>query len=384
MSFPTILQVLPSLETGGVEQTTLDIAEALLKKGVRALVASQGGRLREPLEKLGALHFDLSLKSKNPWKIWRNSKILFNLVKEEKVSLIHARSRAPAWSAYRAAQQACIPFVTTFHGTYNTSGLFKKEYNRIMTKGEVVIANSKFIGQHINSFYKTPFDKIRIIPRGVDLSVFDPQKISEAQKQTLRKEMGLPQETGYPLLILPGRLTSWKGQMMFLEALHNLKTKNYFALLVGDDQGRHEYRQQLEYFIMEKNLSDHVKIVGHRSDMPLVLSLADIVISASTDPEAFGRIMIEAFAMVKPVVAPDHGGALEIVQDQINGFFFKARDTESLTEVLNVMLSLNKSERMKLGEAGRSRVETEFAKDIMCARTLDIYKEVLNEKNFSY
>ncbi len=384
MKLPTILQVLPSLETGGVEQTTLDIAEALCQKGWGSVVASQGGRLVESLQKMGVRHINLPLKSKNPVQIWKNSKKIREIIKEEKISLVHGRSRAPAWSAYWAAQTMDIPFVTTFHGAYNTSGLFKKYYNGIMTRGDVVIANSKFIGHQIETFYKTPFEKIRIIPRGVNLASFNPQKISKAQKRAFRKELGLPFDEERPLLILPGRLTSWKGQKLFLEALLGLSTKNYFALLVGDDQGRQEYRDQLETFIKEKGLSGHVKIVGHRSDMPLVLSLADVVISASTDPEAFGRIMIEAFAMEKPVIAPAHGGALEIVEDQRNGFFFKPGDTESLTEVLNKILSLSKEERNRLGLSGRSTVETEFTKEVMCERTLDVYKEILNEKNFSY
>lgn len=384
MPSPTILQVLPALETGGVEQTTLDIAEALLQKGWNAVIASQGGRMEALLKDMGAVHVNLPLKTKNPLRMIKNALCLNSVIKEYEISIIHARSRAPAWSAYWAARKALLPFITTFHGTYNRTGLLKKKYNSIMASGDLVIANSAFIGGHIQTYYGISREKVRIIPRGVNLTKFDPRKILEVEKSNFKKSIGLSESDKRPILVLPGRLTPWKGQKIFLEALLYLKTHNYFALLIGDDQGRHTYRYELENFIKENRLSQNVQILGHRSDVPLVLSIADVIVSASTDPEAFGRVIIEAFAMGKPVVASRHGGALESVEDGKNGLFFTPNDPKSLTEVLERILSLPVSQRQAWGAAGQLRVKKEFTKELMCERTLEVYGELLNEKDSRY
>ena len=380
---PTILQILPALNTGGVEQTVLDVAQAVVEKGWNALVVSQGGRLVPDLKKRGAHHIDLPLDTKNPWHIWRNSYSLSQIMKSYPISVVHARSRAPAWSAFWATQKLNIPFVTTFHGVYNAAGPFKKKYNAIMTKGQCVIANSEFVGAHIHEVYDLSFDRIRVIPRGVDLKRFSVSLISDKSQQDLREELGLSREKRRPLLLLPGRLTSWKGQKVFIEALEHYEKREYDALLVGDDQGRKEYRQELESLIREKGLSQNVKIIGHRSDIPLILSLADVVISASTDPEAFGRIMIEAFAMEKPVIASQHGGALEIIEHGVNGLFFSPADSKALTEAIAFILSLPEQGRVQLGKAGYASIIGYYTKERMCALTLKVYEEILHEKNFN-
>lgn len=376
-SSPTILQVLPSMETGGVEQTVLDVAESVIQNGWKALVVSHGGRMLKRLRELGATHLSLPFNTKNPFILVQNIKRLQDIIRDHHVSLVHARSRAPAWSAYYAAKWSGVPFVTTFHGTYNTRGGLKKFYNSIMTRGDLVIANSVFTALHIQDVYHTPLDRIRIIPRGVDLNIFDPKKISQSQREALKLEWGIDPGDRRPILMMPGRLSSWKGQKVFLEALLLLDPKEYLAFLVGDEQGRIGYRKDLDDFISGYNLEQNVKIVGHRSDMPVVLSCADVVISASTDPEAFGRVMAEAFAMERPVVATRHGGALEIVEDGKSGFLVEPGDSRALSKILNTMLRLSSEARYRMGCVGRNRVLTEFSKNLMCTRTLNVYKELL-------
>lgn len=380
-SLPVILQVLPNLNTGGVEQTAVDMAQAILQQGWKAVVVSTGGRMLEKLQTMGAEHVYLPMNSKNPLVMYQNIKRLQSVIKKYNVSLVHARSRAPAWSAYYGAKWSQIPFVTTFHGTYNTKGFFKKFYNSVMTRGDLVIANSAFTARHIQDMYFTSSVKIRIIPRGVDLTRFDPQKIDQSEIDCLKREWGIEPRDTRLIFIMPGRLTSWKGQKVFLDALSTLNPEDYYAFLVGDDQGRVEYRNNLENLIKTYQLEKNVRIIGHRSDMPLILACADVVVSASLDPEAFGRVMIEAFSMERPVVATKHGGALEIIEDGKTGFFVKPGDSKSLAQGLKKMLYLDPEVRSQMGCEGRKRVVAEFSKNLMCTRTLNVYKELLCKKS---
>ncbi|WP_309139619.1 glycosyltransferase family 4 protein [Siccirubricoccus sp. G192] len=313
----TILQVLPALVSGGVERGTLEIAEALLAAGCRALVASAGGPLVGPLERLGARHVTLPLGTKSPAGIWRNAAALTALARAEGVAIIHARSRAPAWSALLAARRAGAHFVTTYHGTYNEGFPGKRLYNSIMARGERVIAISEFIAAHIQARHGTDPARIRVIPRGVDPARFDPAAVTPARVAALRQAWNVPE--GRPAVMLPGRLTRWKGQAVLLDAMPLLPPE-VMVLLVGAGAGNGGFRDELASRVANAGLGERVRLCGHAEDMPAALLLADVVVHASTDPEAFGRTVIEAQAMARPVIAADLGAPRETVLEGETGW----------------------------------------------------------------
>lgn len=373
---PTILQVLPRLETGGVERGTIEIAQALVQAGWRAVVASEGGRMVRELDRIGAEHVTMPLATKNPLKIRRNGDALARLVREKGISLIHARSRAPAWSALQAARTTGVPFVTTFHGTYNLGPFaIKRRYNAVMTEGDRVIAISEFIRGHMISTYGVDDSKIRVIHRGVDFSRFDPDKVSAERMIQLSQRWRLADDE--PVIMLPGRLTRWKGQLLLIEALKRLKDLRFRCILVGSDQGRTAYRQEVEDAIDAAGLRDRVQVADDCHDMPAAYMLADVVVCASTDPEAFGRVPAEAQAMGRPVVAPDHGGSPEIVQHHQTGWLFGAMHPGSLATMLREALTLTPQQREALAQREMAHVRRHFSTEAMCAKTLDVYREVL-------
>ncbi|MEN0077074.1 MAG: glycosyltransferase family 4 protein, partial [Paracraurococcus sp.] len=301
-AMPTVLQVLPALDSGGVERGTLEIADAVIRAGGRALVASAGGRLVAPLERLGARHVTLPLRTKTPLGILRNAGRLAALARAEGVDILHARSRAPAWSALLAARRSGAHFVTTYHGTYNEGVPGKRLYNSVMARGERVIAISRFIAEHIRRVHGTDPARIRIIPRGVDPALFDPDRVAPARIEALRSAWGVPPDR--PVILLPGRLARWKGQAVLIEAM--AAVPEAAALLVGG--GGASLRGELAARIAALGLQGRVILAGHADDMPAALLLADVVVHASTDAEAFGRTVIEAQAMARPVIAADLGG----------------------------------------------------------------------------
>lgn len=373
---PAILQVLPRLETGGVERGTIEVAQAIVDAGWRAIVASQGGRMEHELDRIGAEHITLPLASKHPWVIRRNGKALTRIIREQGISLVHARSRAPAWSALQAARAAGVPFVTTFHGTYNLGWFgLKRRYNAVMTMGDRVIAISEFIRWHMIKTYGVDDERVRVVHRGVDFSRFDPLKVSAERMIALSAHWRLSDDE--PVIMLPGRLTRWKGQLLLIEALSRLKDLRFRCVLVGSDQGRTAYRQELEQAIDKAGLRDRVQIAEDCHDMPAAYMLADVVVSASTDPEAFGRVAAEAQAMGRPVVAPDHGAAPEIVQHHETGWLFAAMHPGSLADMLREALTLSSKARSDFAVRAMSHARAHFSKDSMCAKTLDVYREVL-------
>ena len=371
----TVLQVLPELVTGGVERGTVEIAGAITEAGGRAIVVSHGGPMVHDLARVGAEHIELPVHSKNPLTIWQNAARLAEIIKRENVDIVHARSRAPAWSAYIAAKRTKCHFLTTFHGTYSVGNLIKRAYNAVMTKGEKVIAISGFIAGHMRQKYGVPKNKIRIIPRGVDVEKFDPDKVSAERLVALATDWRIPDDA--PVIMLPGRLTRWKGQTVFIEAIAKLKRKNIIGLLVGSDQGRENYSRELEKLIDHHGLNDVVRIVDHCNDMPVAYKLSDVVVSASTDPEAFGRVAVEAQAMGRPVVATNHGGAQETVLDNETGWLVKPGDSTEMAEAIAKALDLDTVERTKLAWKAMEHTRTHFSKEAMCARTLEVYNEVL-------
>ncbi|MQX35096.1 glycosyltransferase [Roseospira navarrensis] len=373
---PTVLQVLPALETGGVERGTVDVAEGLAAAGWRALVASAGGRMERELVRAGAEHIRLPLATKNPLAIRRNAGRLARLIRERGVSLVHARSRAPAWSALWAAQATGVPFVTTFHGTY-TLGSFewKRRYNRVMTEGARVIAISRFISEHMQALYDTPAERIRVIPRGVDLSRFSPEAVSEPRLARLATRWRLPDDA--PVVLMPGRLTQWKGQTLMIEAMARLNRPGVRCLIVGSDQGRTAYRESLEELVARRGLGGQVHILDHCDDMPAAYRLASVVVSASLEPEAFGRVPAEAQALGRVVLAPRHGGAVEIVEDGVSGWLFEPGDPDSLARHLAMALDLDEAGRDAMAFRGMMQTRRVFSKEAMVLDTLAVYGELI-------
>jgi len=378
---PTILQVLPRLETGGVERGTVEVAQALTAGGWRAIVASEGGRMEREVTRAGAEHVTLPLASKHPLTIRRNARALADLIRARGIDLVHARSRAPAWSALKAARAAGVPFVTTFHGTYNLAPFgLKRRYNAVMAMGDRVIAISEFIKRHMMAEYGTPEGRIRVIHRGVDFDRFDVEKVSAERIIQLAHRWRLTD--GDSVVMRPGRLTRWKGQLLLVEAVEILKARGFDrpfrVVLVGSDPGRTAYREEVEAAIDKAGLKAVVQIADDCNDMPAAYMLADVVVSASTDPEAFGRVAAEGQAMGRPVVAPDHGAAPEIVQHGRTGWLFGALHAGALADTLEKALTLTEAERQALAGRAIAHARAHFTTAAMTAKTLDVYRELLN------
>ena len=376
---PVILQILPRLETGGVERGTLEIASALQKAGWTSVVVSGGGRLVRELERMGTEHITMPVYSKNYFTMRKNAKRLAEIIKEKKVDIVHARSRAPAWSAKWACEMTGVPLLTTFHGAYNIGPFkLKKKYNKVMTDGVLTIAVSNFIKQHILDNYETVDpDKIRVVHRGADVERFDISKVSQERIVALAQKWRLPEDQ--PVIMLPGRLTRWKGQLVLLEALSKIENRNLRCLFVGSDQGRKRYRRELERKTKKLGLSSVVQIVDHCSEMDVAYMLSDIVISASTDPEAFGRVVPEAQAMGRIVIGPNHGGATETIRDGETGFLFEPGNADDLAEKLNTVLTMSAEDKKRMAQKAVESVRNEFSTARMCAKTLDVYREILEK-----
>lgn len=373
---PVVLQVLPALVTGGVERGTVEVAQALVEAGWKAVVASSGGPMVRELTRCGAIHVELPLASKKPWTMRQNIGRLEAVIREHDVDIVHARSRAPAWSAMAAAHRTQTPFMTTFHGTYNLGWFgLKHIYNSVMTRGERVIAISEFIAEHARRVYGTTPEKIRVIYRGVDLKKFDPVRVSPERIIQLAQRWRLPD--GFPVIMLPGRLTRWKGQEVLIRALAELGRHDVRCLLVGSDQGRTGYRQELVDLIRSLGLTDVVHIVDECNDMPAAYMLTDIAVSASTDPEAFGRVVVEAQAMGRPVIATSHGAPRETILPGRTGWLSTPGDPSSLAEALARFLALSAEERGDMAQLAQTFVRANFTKETMCTRTLEVYGELL-------
>lgn len=375
----TILQVLPAMgASGGVERGTVEIAKAIKQAGGRAIVVSSGGAREHDLHRVGAEHITLPVDSKNVFVMYNNIGRLADLIRKEKVDIIHARSRAPAWSAWYASKRTNIPFVTTFHGTYGHSNPFKRYYNSVMTKGKRVIAISAHIAGHMRRHYGVQTERIEIIHRGVDLSKFNAASVTAQRVITLANDWRITE--GFPVIMLPGRLTRWKGQTVFIEAIAKLDRRDIRCLLVGDDQGRLEYRKELEALINKYDLGEVVRIVESCRDMPAAYMLSDVVVSASTDPEAFGRIAIEAQALGRPIIASDHGGARETVIENVTGWLVPPGDSTALAEAIEKAISMGGNRRAVLAIKATDNVRENFSTETMCKKTLDIYDEVLSDR----
>lgn len=370
----TILQILPALISGGVERGTIDLALHIQNQGDQAIIASAGGKMLVELQRAKITHITLPLNSKNPLRILDNAVALQKIIQEYGVDLIHARSRAPAWAAYRAAKTAGIPLVTSFHGAYGQQNRFKHWYNGVMVRGERVIAVSNFIKQHIIAHYPDAADKITVVPRGIDLVRFDPKRTHAERIIDLARAWRLPDDR--PIIMLPGRISRWKGQAELLRALTRLEKQKFHCILVGSSHGHAAYARELTKLAQDLGLAGRVQWVGECRDMPAAYMLADVVVSASQQPEAFGRVVVEAQAMGRPVLATSHGGSAETIIDGKTGFLCDS-SAAGLASGLQKMLALAEAARLELGEASIAHIRAHYTKEKMCAGEYAVYQQVL-------
>jgi glycosyltransferase involved in cell wall biosynthesis len=371
---PVVLQVLPSLVSGGAERGTVELAGALVAAGWTSYVASRGGPLEREIARAGAMHLTLPLASKNPLVMRRNTVELIRLIRRFGVDIVHARSRAPAWSACAAARATGRHFVTTFHNAYGARTALKRRYNSVMAQGDRVIAISDFVADHAASVYGVGRDRLRAIPRGVDLEIFDPNRVGAQRIINLACQWRLPD--GLPVVMLPGRLTRWKGGLDFIAAIATLGRRDICCVLVGSEQ-RHGFRRELETAIRDNELAGVFRIVEECRDMPAAYMLTDVVVSASRDPEGFGRIIVEAQAMGRPVVATDHGGARETIVPGVTGWLAPPRDPAAIAAAIGEALALAAHERRQLAERSIAHIAARYTSEAMCARTIRVYEELL-------
>lgn len=361
---------------GGAEQTTVDVTAAIVAAGHKAIIVSNGGPRAIELQRAGGLHIQMSVHSKNPLTIWRNAKKLAKIIHEQRVDIIHARSRAPAWSALKAARDTGIKFLTTCHAPFNIRGSeLKRKYNSSIVKGDLVIANSEFVAHYLVDNYQVSVDKIRVIPRGIPLDKFDESRASAERMLRLIESWRIPEVA--TIILLPGRLTRWKGQGVLIEAMSKIKRKDVYCVLLGDDQGRNEYREELESLIHEFHLEDRIRIAEHCDDMVVAYKLASIVVSASTEPEGFGRVAVEGQAMGIPTIATAIGGSKETIIDEVTGWLVPPEDPDALAKAIDKILSLSLEEKAQIAQNSSHHARTNFTKEQMTNATLLVYKELM-------
>ena len=378
-----VLQVIPRLGYGGAETGCYDFAHYLAEKDCGSFIATSGGQLLRYVKKNKVKVIRLPVHSKNPLLIILNTFILSILILFRNINIVHARSRAPAWSCFFACFITRRKFVTTFHGTYNFKSKIKKFYNSIMLKSKLTIAGSNFIFGHINENYSEKVkskNKLRVIFRGINLDYFNKNNISNLKKEKLKIEWKTSNDKF--TILLPGRLTTWKGQEKFIEALNILiedyNNVNFQAIILGSDQGRKVYKKKLIDLSTRYRLLKKINFIDHCNEMPLAYSLADVVVSASIEPEAFGRVAVEAQAMEKPIVASDIGGSKETILKGKSGFLYKHDDPRQLAKILNAISELDEDSLKFIGNEGRKNITKKYDVEAMCDSTLREYKKLLN------
>ena len=378
-----ILQVIPRLGYGGAETGCYDLAHYLSENGCSSYIVTSGGELIKYIDKKKVKLIKLPVQSKNPLLILLNSLILILVILFFNISIVHARSRAPAWSCLFATKITRRKFVTTFHGTYNFKNPLKKYYNSVMLKSDLIIAGSNFIFSHINENYSKYLDlnkKFLVIFRGINTEYFNPNKIHQSDEKKLISQWNINKER--PLILLPGRLTSWKGQDMFIEAL-NLVNKEmpdqpFSAVILGSDQGRKVYKKKLSRLVEQYRLNNQVQFFDKCELMPLAYKISDIIVSASIEPEAFGRVSVEAQSMEKPIIASNIGGSNETIVNDKTGFLFEAGKPEELSKKIIHALNLDESTLKFIGIEGRKNVIKKFNIEKMCFSTYSEYKKLIN------
>ena len=378
-----VLQVIPRLGYGGAEIGCYDLAHYLKEQKSSSFIATSGGELLKYIDKKKVKLFRLPVHSKNPLLILINIFILTFIVLFYKINILHVRSRAPAWSCYYVSKITRCKLVTTFHGTYNFNNSIKKKYNAIMLQSDCVIAGSNFIFSHIKEKYPEYISRIKkflVIFRGINTEYYDPDNIKEADRIKFLKKLNI--DANKKIILMPGRLTEWKGQEIFIEALNDLKTKfgykNFIALLLGSDQGRKIYKKKLIRLIERFRLNNDVIFLEHAPSMPVAYSVSSVIVSASIEPEAFGRISVEAQSMKKPIVASDIGGSRETIVDNKTGLLFSSSDHHSLSEKLDFIFRLDDTSLNVMGNNGRKNVQKKFNVEKMCFSTYSEYKKLIN------
>ena len=379
-----VLQVIPKLGYGGAEIGCFDLAHYLHENSCRSYIVTSGGSLIKYIDKKKVKLIRLPVHSKNPILILINTIILIFIILLFNINIVHARSRAPAWSCLIATKVTMRKFVTTFHGTYNFKSKLKKFYNSVMLRSDLIIAGSNFIFSHINENYSSYLShnkKFLVIFRGINTEYYNPKKINTSDKDKLMKKWNLD-KFQKKIILLPGRLTEWKGQEMFIESLNILKKnephKQFTAVILGSDQGRGIYKKKLLRLVEQFRLNDDMIFVDNFEIMPIAYEISDLVISASIEPEAFGRIAIEAQAMEKPIIASNIGGSRETIIDEKTGFLFKAGDSQSLSKKISQVFDLDRSTIESMGSAGRKNVIKKFNVEKMCFSTYSEYKKLFN------
>jgi glycosyltransferase involved in cell wall biosynthesis len=372
-----ILQIIPSMQSGGAEQSCIDVTAAIVRSGNTAYVASAGGRWNGEIIRGGGKVITMPLKSKNPFTIWRNAQRIADIIREHDIDIVHARSRAPAWSGYLAAKKTGIPFMTTFHAAYKFSSKLKQRYNSVMTKGVRIIAISQYIAQHILDHYHIDAGKIRIIYRGTPLDKFDPNLVHPERMIKLANEWKLPEDKR--LILMPSRLTRIKGHHVLIEALAKLNRKDWFCIIGGAAPDREHYQQELMQLIERHGLGDQIRIVPIIIDVAAGMKLAQVMVAPSLVPEGFGRMPVEAQAMGTPVVASAIGGHKEIIIDGETGWLVPPDDAQATADAINKALDMTPEERNLMAEKAMAFVNEHFTKEQMTEQTLAVYEEILAE-----
>jgi glycosyltransferase involved in cell wall biosynthesis len=378
-----VLQVIPKLGYGGAETGCYDIAHYLPENDCGSFIATSGGELLKFIDKKKVKIIKLPVHSKNPLIIFINFLALVAIILVKNISIVHARSRAPAWSCLLAAKITGRKFVTTFHGTYNFNNKIKKFYNSVMVRSDLIIAGSNFIFSHIKDNYTKYLNakkKLLVIFRGINIDYFDPTTKLDSDEKKLLKKWQI--EKDKKIILLPGRLTGWKGQEVFIEAINlvniELGYEAFYAVILGSDQGRDLYKKKLIRITEQHRLNNQVKFIDHCNDMALAYKVSDIVISASIEPEAFGRVAVEAQSMEKPIIASDIGGSNETIIDEKTGFLFESNNAKSLSKKILKVLSMDETLLQSIGKEGRKNIIQKFNVEKMCFSTYSEYKRILN------
>jgi len=378
-----VLQVIPKLGYGGAETGCYDLAHFLPEQGCKSFIVTSGGVLLKFIKKEKVKVFRLPVQSKNPILILFNAIIISLIILIYNINIIHARSRAPAWSCLIATKITSRKFVTTFHGTYNFSNRFKKFYNSVMVRSHLIIAGSNFIFSHINENYGDFFlnrkRKLLVIFRGINANYFNPQKISLSKIEKFSKKNSIDRDKF--IILLPGRLSFWKGQKIFIEALKLLSEQNnnqpFEGIIIGGDQGRSVYKKQLIALVERYRLKKIIKFIDHCDEMPVAYKIANLVCSCSSEPEAFGRVSVEAQSMGIPIVASDIGGSIETIVKDKTGFLFKSGDSNALTNAIIMVMQKDYNSLKSIGFEGRKNILKKFDVDKMCHTTFTEYKKLI-------
>ncbi len=378
-----VLQVIPKLGYGGAETGCYDIAHYLPENGCKSFIVTSGGELLKFVDKNKVKVFRLPVQSKNPILILINALILTFIILFNNISIIHARSRAPAWSCLLASKITSRKFVTTFHGTYNFKSNLKKLYNSVMVRSDLIIAGSNFIFSHIKENYSNYLNqkkKLLVVFRGINVDYFDPTTKLETEEKKLLKQWEI--EKDKKIILLPGRLTTWKGQEVFIEAINlvniELGYEAFYAVILGSDQGRDLYKKKLIRLSEQYRLTKQLRFIDHCKDMALAYKVSDIIVSASIEPEAFGRVAVEAQSMEKPIIASNIGGSNETVVDEKTGYLFKAGDAKSLSQKILKTLTIDETQLKLIGVEGRKNIVQKFNVEKMCFSTYSEYKRLIN------